>query len=78
MARNGGYRITICNENIPKVLGTVLTVLADHNLNVIDMVNLSRGDFAYSIIDVEAHDTGVMSAINQAEGVLRARLLPPA
>jgi D-3-phosphoglycerate dehydrogenase len=77
MARNGGYRITICNENVPKVLGHVLTVLADHNLNVIDMVNLSRGDFAYSIIDVEAHDTGVMSAINATEHVIRARLLQP-
>jgi len=78
MARNGGYRITICNENVPKVLGHVLTVLADHDLNVIDMVNLSRGDFAYSIIDLEAHDTGVMRAINSTEHVLRARLLPPA
>ncbi len=77
MARNGGYRITICNENVPKVLGNVLTVLADHNLNVIDMVNLSRGDYAYSIIDVEAHDAGVMTAINGTEHVIRARLLPP-
>ena len=79
MARNGGYRITFCNENVPKVLGHVLTVLADHNLNVIDMVNLSRGDFAYSIIDVENQpDPGVMSAINATEHVIRARLLPPA
>jgi len=54
--RKSGYRITICNDNVPKVLGHVLTVLADHNLNVIDMVNLSRGDFAYSIIDIEDHD----------------------
>lgn len=77
MARNGGYRITFCNQNIPKVLGTVLSVLADHNINVIDMVNLSRGDFAYSIIDAEVIDKGVMSAINQADGVIRARILPP-
>lgn len=77
MARNGGYRITFCNENIPKVLGRVLSVLADHNINVIDMVNLSRGDFAYSIIDAEAVDAGVMSAINTTEGVIRARLLTP-
>lgn len=78
MARNGDYRITICNENVPKVLGHVLTVLADHNLNVIDMVNLSRGDFAYSIIDVENQpDSGVMEAINSAEHVIRVRLLPP-
>ena len=78
MARNGGYRITFCNENVPKVLGHVLTVLADHNLNVIDMVNLSRGEYAYSIIDVEIQpDPGVMSAINGTEHVIRARLLPP-
>lgn len=75
--RKSGYRITICNDNVPKVLGHVLTVLADHNLNVIDMVNLSRGDFAYSIIDIEDHDAGVMSAINATEHVIRARLLPP-
>jgi D-3-phosphoglycerate dehydrogenase len=79
MARNGGYRISFCNENVPKVLGHVLTVLADHDLNVIDMVNLSRGDFAYSIIDVEnAPGDGVMDAINHTEHVIRARLLPPA
>ena len=78
MARNGGFRITFCNENVPRVLGEVLTVLADHDINVIDMVNLSRGDYAYSIIDVESQpDPGVMSAINNAEHVIRARLLPP-
>lgn len=78
MARNGGYRITFCNENVPKVLGQVLTVLADHDLNVVDMVNLSRGDFAYSIIDVENEPgAGVMHAIDHAEHVIRARLLPP-
>ena len=78
MARNGGYRITFCNENVPKVLGRVLTVLADHNINVHDMVNLSRGDFAYSIIDVEKKpDPGVMSAIQRTEHVIRARLLSP-
>jgi len=79
MARDSGYRITFCNQNVPKVLGQVLTVLADHDMNVIDMVNLSRGDYAYSIIDVENQPgPGVMSAINGAEHVIRARMLPPA
>lgn len=78
MSRNGGYRITFCNENVPKVLGHVLTVLADHDINVHDMVNLSRGDFAYSIIDLgKQPDRGVMSAIRQTEHVIRARILPP-
>ncbi|MCW8925783.1 MAG: phosphoglycerate dehydrogenase [Xanthomonadales bacterium] len=79
MARDGGYRITFCNENVPRVLGNALTILADHDINVIDMVNLSRGDFAYSIIDVENKpDPGVMSAIRGTEHVIRARLLQPA
>ncbi len=77
MGRNGGYRITFCNDNVPKVLGGVLSILADHNSNVIDMVNRSRGDFAYSIIDVETQPgEDVMAAISAAEGVIRARLLP--
>jgi len=78
MARNGGFRITFCNENVPKVLGHVLTVLADHDMNVIDMVNLSRDNFAYSIIDVEKQpDTDEMSESNNTEHVIRARLIPP-
>jgi D-3-phosphoglycerate dehydrogenase len=53
-------------------------VLADHDMNVIDMVNLSRGDFAYSIIDVEHKPgPGVMSAIHNTENVIRARILGP-
>ena len=79
MSRGDGYRITFCNENVPKVLGNVLTVLADHDMNVVDMVNLSRGDFAYSIIDVESEPgPGVMSAIHNTEHVIRARILAPA
>ena len=39
MARNGGTRITFSNENVPKILGQVLSVFADMNLNIIDMVN---------------------------------------
>jgi D-3-phosphoglycerate dehydrogenase len=78
MARDGGYRITFCNNNVPRVLGDVLSVLADHDINVMDMVNLSRGDFAYSIIDVEDEPgPGVMNAIAGAEHVIRTRLLPP-
>jgi len=78
MARNGGHRITFSNENVPRVLGAVLTVLADRNINVIDMVNMSRGDIAYNIIDVESEpDPEAMERIRSAEGVIRVRLLCP-
>ncbi len=76
MSRNGGFRITICNENIPRVLGTVLTVLADRNINVIDMVNRSRGEIAYNIIDVETQPgAGAMKKIRKAKGVICVRLV---
>jgi D-3-phosphoglycerate dehydrogenase len=76
MVRDGGYRITFSNENVPRVLGTVLSVLADHNVNVIDMVNKSLGDMAYNIIDVESRPTAeIVEAISSAEGVMQVRVL---
>ena len=74
MARNGGYRITFCNENVPKVLGNVLSLLADRNINVIDMVNKSRDELAYNIMDVEAEPTeDLLAEIAAVEGVVRVR-----
>jgi D-3-phosphoglycerate dehydrogenase len=76
MRRNGGVRITFSNQNIPRVLGAVLSVLADRNINVIDMVNKSRGDIAYNIIDVETSPgPGALEEIRAAEGVIRLRLV---
>ena len=76
MARNGGYRITFSNENVPRVLGTVLSVLADHDVNVIDMVNKSVGDMAYNIIDVETEPTReIIDAISSADGVMHVRVV---
>ena len=76
MARNGGTRITFANSNVHKVLGSVLAVLADAELNVVDMVNKSRGDIAYNIIDVEGHiDAGIEEAIAAVEGVIRLRVI---
>ena len=77
MARCDGPRITFANKNVPKVLGSVLSILAEHNVNVIDMVNKSRGDLAYNIIDVEKLDNNeVIAAIGALEQVTRVRLIP--
>jgi len=76
MARDGGYRITFANDNVPRVLGTVLSVLADHNVNVIDMVNKSLRDMAYNIIDIETEPTPeIIEAISAAEGVKHVRVI---
>lgn len=76
MVKNGGYRLTFCNSNVPKVLGTVLNILADSNNNVIDLVNKSRDSVAYNIIDVEEQPSAeIIEAISTVEGVIRVRLL---
>jgi len=76
MPRNGGYRITFCNENVPKVLGNVLSLLADRSMNVIDMVNKSRDDIAYNIVDVETEPTAeLLEEIRQVDGIVVVRSL---
>ena len=76
MSRNGGRRITFTNNNVTKVLGRVLGVLADAELNVVDMVNKSRGDIAYNIIDIEGDlDQSIEAAIAGVEGVVRVRVI---
>ena len=61
-----GCRISIVNRNVPRLLGSVLSILADRNINVIDMINKSRDELAYNLIDIEA------SPEEELAGVLRA------
>ena len=76
MARNGSHRLTFSNNNVPKVLGNVLGILADSNNNVVDLVNKSRDSIAYNIIDVEDEPSPeIMAAIKAVDGVVSVRLL---
>jgi len=74
-AANTGARITFSNENVSGVLGHVLSVLADNNVNVIDMVHKSRGDVAYNIIDVQQAPAAVLEAIAKVEHVIAVRVI---
>ena len=76
MARMSKARITFSNQNVPKVLGNVLSCLADSNINVVDMINRSRDELAYNIIDVESEvSSDLASQIAAVDGVLRVRVL---
>ena len=72
----GTTRITFSNENVAGVLGQVLSVLAERQVNVIDMMNKSRGELAFNIIDVESRpDDAVAAAIQAVEHVIRVRVI---
>lgn len=72
----GATRITIANDNVAGVLGHVLGVLAEAQVNVLDMSNRSRDALAYNIIDVEsAPNEGVIEAIRGVGNVIRVRVV---
>lgn len=72
----GTVRITFANRNVSGVLGHVLGVLAEFNVNVADMVNKSRGDLAYNIIDVEQQPSdAVIDAVKAVEHVVSVRVI---
>jgi D-3-phosphoglycerate dehydrogenase / 2-oxoglutarate reductase len=77
MGRTAGTtRITFSNDNVPGVLGHVLSVLADKQVNVIDMVNKSRGELAFNIMDVASlPGDDVIKAISAVAHVIRVRVI---
>lgn len=69
-------RITVCHRNIPNMLTQFTGVLAEAGINIADMINKSRGDFAYSVFDIEAPSTGELKAKLEAiDGVLKVRII---
>ncbi len=69
-----GTRITVANENKPNMVAQISTCLADAGLNVEDLLNKSRGDIAYTIVDLDGEvPEGTLDAIRNIEGVLNVR-----
>jgi D-3-phosphoglycerate dehydrogenase len=77
MARESAFRVAIANANVPNMLGQISTAMANAGLNIHNMVNKSRGDMAYTLVDVDSAVEGdVLSAIRAIGGVLSVRYLP--
>ena len=73
---SSGYRIAITNRNVPGMLGQMTSVLADRSINVLDLINKSRDDLAYNIIDLaEAPDDELLQALGQIESVINVRVI---
>ena len=77
MPRESGFRLAIANANVPNMLGQISTALAGAGLNIHNMVNKSRGDLAFTLVDVEcAVPQAVIDQLTAIGGVLRVRYLP--
>jgi D-3-phosphoglycerate dehydrogenase len=77
MQRESRWRVAIANANVPNMLGQISTAMANAGLNIHNMVNKSRGDMAYTLVDVDsAVSDSVLDAIRAISGVLAVRYLP--
>ncbi len=70
----GGFRLAVTNRNVPGMLGQMTSVLADQGINVIDMLNKSRGDVAYNLLDVaDEPSEALINDICSIEAVMNVR-----
>jgi len=78
LERTGGFRVTVTNRNVPGMLGNILSIFAGAGLNVVDMLNKSRDNIAYNLIDVEGEPSAeALRKLAEAEGVVNVRLIAP-
>lgn len=76
LERSAGTRLAIVNENVPGMLGQILSILAERDINVGDMINKSRDDIAYNLIDIESESSAELVAdIEAIEHVIKVWVL---
>jgi D-3-phosphoglycerate dehydrogenase len=76
LARTGARRLAIANRNLPDMLAKVSHVLGQEKVNIKHMINDSRGDLAYTLIDVESDPSAeTIASIGQIDGVLNVRVI---
>ena len=77
MSRESPFRIAIANANVPNMVGQISTTMAKAALNIHNMVNKSRGEMAYTLVDVDSPiQPSVIDAISTIDGVLSVRAIP--
>jgi len=77
MQREAPYRVAIANANVPNMLGQISTAMARAGLNIHNMMNKSKGEMAYTLVDVDSRvPPEVIETIRRIEGVLAIRYLP--
>lgn len=79
MAFHSPYRLTVINRNIPNMLGEISSTIASLGINIDDMVNRSRGEYAYTLIDLNEYDRekieAVVKKLRNTENILRVRMI---
>lgn len=76
MPRSGKHRVCIIHRNIPNMLTAITGIFAGDNVNIENLLNKSRGNYAYSMLDIDEADTSaVADKIGAIDGVIRVRVI---
>jgi len=76
MPRVTGFRLAISNSNVPNMVGQISSILAETGHNILDLLNKSRGEIAYTLLDVDTEVTDdVIQQIKAIDGVLSVRAI---
>lgn len=76
MPRSGKHRVCIIHRNIPNMLTAITGIFAGDNVNIENLLNKSRGNYAYSMLDIDEADTSaVADKIGSIDGVIRVRVI---
>ena len=76
LMRTTEYRISITNRNVPAMIGQITTALGELNLNIAEMTNVSKGEIAYNLIDIENRvDEESLNSLRKIENVINVRLI---
>ena len=77
MSRESPYRVAIANANVPNMLAGISNAMGAAGLNIHNMLNKSRGEMAYTLVDVDSEvPAGVIETLRAIDGVLAVRYLP--
>lgn len=69
-------RISVCHKNVPAVISKITAIFGDAGINIEEMANKSRGEYAYSLFDVDkAVDDNVVEKLATAEGIIKVRIV---
>ena len=77
MKRESKFRLAIVNSNVPNMVGQLSTILANHKLNIHNLINKSKGDIAYNLFDIDSKISNkVILQMKSIKGILSVRYLP--
>ncbi len=76
MPRSGQHRVCVIHKNVPNILTRITGLIADDNVNIENLLNKSRGDYAYTMLDIDEADVAQLkSEIEAIDDIIRVRII---